>query len=179
MFVFTDGWIGGSLLRFVNSYGILDNPLACSYIFFAVLLFLKEKNTKLRLPDSYEAKIAKIGNFWTFWPVIQLIYHLFKIQKRAFLPTLLRWKKCSDILKIASVGRGESEHVKACHFSHFQFQLCHQRSLLKCHHTFYIYGPLVKKLTFRFLKDCVLAVLSSKMYRRCPSNVLHDILVDN
>ncbi len=27
----------------------------------------------LRIPDTYEAKIAKIGNFWTFWPVIQLI----------------------------------------------------------------------------------------------------------
>ncbi len=26
----------------------------------------------LRIPDSYDAKIAKICNFWTFWPVIQL-----------------------------------------------------------------------------------------------------------
>ena len=25
------------------------------------------------IPDSYDAKIAKIRNFWTFWPVIQLI----------------------------------------------------------------------------------------------------------
>ena len=24
----------------------------------------------LRIPDSYDAKIAKICNFWTFWPVI-------------------------------------------------------------------------------------------------------------
>ena len=77
----------------------------------------------LRLPDTYEPKIAKIGNFWTFWHVIQPICHLFKIQKRAFFLTLLRWKKCSDILKRASVGGGESEHMKACHFSHFQFQL--------------------------------------------------------
>ncbi len=30
----------------------------------------------LRIPDSYGAKIC---NFWTFWPVIQLINHLFKI----------------------------------------------------------------------------------------------------
>ena len=43
----------------------------------------------LRIPDSYHAKKAKIGNFWTFSPVIQLIYHLFKIQKRAFLPKWL------------------------------------------------------------------------------------------
>ncbi len=33
--------------------------------------------------------------------------------------------------------------MKVYHFSHFQFQLCHQRSLLKCHCTFYIYGPQV------------------------------------
>ncbi len=36
----------------------------------------------LRIPDSYDAKIAKICNFWTFWPVIQLINDLFKIQKK-------------------------------------------------------------------------------------------------
>ncbi len=39
----------------------------------------------LRIPDSYDAKIAKIGNFWKFWPVIQLINHLFKIRQKAFL----------------------------------------------------------------------------------------------
>ena len=33
----------------------------------------------LRIPDSYDAKIAKICNFWTFWPVIQPINHLFNI----------------------------------------------------------------------------------------------------
>ena len=25
----------------------------------------------LRIPDSYDAKIAKLCNFWTFWPVMQ------------------------------------------------------------------------------------------------------------
>ncbi len=92
---------------------------------------------------------------------------------------LHRCKKCNNILKVASVGGGEIANLKACHFSHFQFQLCHQRSLQKCQCTFYIYGPLVKKATFRFLKDCVLEVLSSKMSRRCPSSVLQDILGDN
>ena len=28
----------------------------------------------LRIPDSYDAKIAKIYNLWTLWPVIQLIH---------------------------------------------------------------------------------------------------------
>ncbi len=40
----------------------------------------------LRIADSYHAKIAKICNFWTSWPVFQLIYHLFKIRQKAFLP---------------------------------------------------------------------------------------------
>ncbi len=36
---------------------------------------LKKKSTfkQLRIPDSYDAKIAKNCNLWTFWPVIQLI----------------------------------------------------------------------------------------------------------
>ena len=43
----------------------------------------RQKNWRnLRIPDTYEAKIEKIGNFRTFWPVIQLKNHLFKIQKK-------------------------------------------------------------------------------------------------
>ncbi len=40
----------------------------------------------LRIPDSYDAKIAKI---WTLWPVIQLIYGAFC--KKAFCKILKRW----------------------------------------------------------------------------------------
>ena len=36
----------------------------------------------------------------------------------------------TDIFKVASVGGGEIANLKAGHFSYFQFQLCHQRSLL-------------------------------------------------
>ncbi len=77
---------------------------------------------------------------------------------------LHRCKKCSDILKVASVGGGEIANLKAYHFSHFEFQLCHQRSLLKCRYTFYIYGPLVKKVSFRFLKDALLTELSPRIF---------------
>ncbi len=31
----------------------------------------------LRIPAMYEVINSKICNFWTFWPVIQLIHHLF------------------------------------------------------------------------------------------------------
>ncbi len=34
------------------------------------------------LLDRYDAKIAKICNFCTFWPVNQLIIHLFKIRQK-------------------------------------------------------------------------------------------------
>ncbi len=43
-------------------------------------------NLGLRLPHRNDAKIAKICNLWTFWLVIQLINHLFKIRQKAFLP---------------------------------------------------------------------------------------------
>ncbi len=31
------------------------------------------------------AKIAEICNFWAFWPIIQVINHLFKIRQKALL----------------------------------------------------------------------------------------------
>ena len=31
----------------------------------------------LRIPDNYDAKIAKFCYLWTFWPVIQLKKHIF------------------------------------------------------------------------------------------------------
>ncbi len=35
----------------------------------------------LRLPYRNDAEIAKFCDLWTFWPVIQLINHLFKIRQ--------------------------------------------------------------------------------------------------
>ncbi len=88
-------------------------------------------------------------------------------------------KKCTDILKVTSGGRAEEANLKLCHFSHFQFQLWHQKALLTFHCTFYIYVPLVKKTTFRFLKYALFTELSPRMSWSCPSNVLQDILGDN
>ncbi len=52
-----------------------------------------------------------------------LIYHLFKIQKRAFLPTLLRWKKCSDIFvgfrKDGLLAELQTKTSRSCIFSLF------------------------------------------------------------
>ncbi len=50
----------------------------------------------LRLPDTYEAKIAKNGNFWTFWPVFQLIYQHYRLKRP--------WGNCKLILCFSSEG---------------------------------------------------------------------------
>ncbi len=50
--------------------------------YFCILGF----SWSLRIPDSYDAKIAKICNFWTSWSIFQLIKHLFKIRQKTFLP---------------------------------------------------------------------------------------------
>ncbi len=87
---------------------------------------------------------------------------------------LHRCKKCSNNLKVASVGGGEVANLAACHFSHFQFLLCHQRSLLKCHCTFYIYGPLIKKAMFRFFKQALVIELSARIsWRTFEGQCLH------
>ncbi len=46
----------------------------------------------LSLPHRNYAKLAKFWNLWTFWLIIQLISHLSKIQKKAFLPNTYRPK---------------------------------------------------------------------------------------
>ena len=91
---------------------------------------------------------------------------------------LHRWKKCSDILKVACVGGGEIVNLNACHFSYFQFQLCHQRSLLKCHCTCYIYGQLVKKVSFRLFKHALFIELSPRISRRTFEGQRRYILLD-
>ena len=48
---------------------------------------MRKTKPEVRIPDTYEAKIAKIRNFWTFSLVIWRITHLFKIQEKAFLPS--------------------------------------------------------------------------------------------
>ncbi len=45
-------------------------------------------NMILRILASYEAKTAKIFNFWTFWHVIQLMNHLIKNPQETVCPTL-------------------------------------------------------------------------------------------
>ena len=43
------------------------------------MFWRKEPCADLRIPDTYELKIAEICNFWTFKSVIQLTNHLFEI----------------------------------------------------------------------------------------------------
>ena len=48
------------------------------------VLHILVHSTNLRILASYEAEIAKNCNFRTFWTVIQLINHFFKIWQKAF-----------------------------------------------------------------------------------------------
>ncbi len=91
---YRDLWAGFG--PFVGFQGWISNgpeldPLACfASLFHNQAVFQKmymilfdqvaiDAKSVLRIPDSYDAKIAKICNFWTSLPVWQLINHLFKI----------------------------------------------------------------------------------------------------
>ena len=65
----------------------------------------------LRLLHRNDAKIAKICNFWTLWPVIQPINHLFKIRQKALEHWAKRffvgfWKDCLLAKLQARTSRG-------------------------------------------------------------------------
>ena len=48
-------------------------------------------------------------------------------------------------------------------FSHFHFQLCHQRVLFMFDFTFFIYGQLSKRWVFRILIGCISRYLASSI----------------
>ena len=81
-----------------------------------------------------EAKTAKISNFWTFWPVIQLIDHPLTSGCTPFCPTVHRYKKCSDIdhksvkriFEIWSINRITWQNVQKLLIFVF-FQLMHSK----------------------------------------------------
>ncbi len=60
---------------------------------------IHQHHTDLRLPYRNDAKIAKICNLWTFWPVIPLINHLFKIRQKSL------FARCSIDVKSATLGK--------------------------------------------------------------------------
>ena len=65
---------------------LCDRQYYCTVTLIRIILY---DYLLLRLPHRNDAKIAKICNFWTVWPVIQLINHLFKIEQKAFLPNTI------------------------------------------------------------------------------------------
>ena len=62
----------------------------CTDMQVNLLVFYNWSRNVLRIPDSYDAKIAKVYNLWMFWPVIQLINHLL-INRQLFFYRL--WAK--------------------------------------------------------------------------------------
>ena len=108
-----------------------------------------------------------MSNLWTFCLVTLLKDHLSKICMTLFWPMVHRCQKCSDIWTVTSGGWAEIENVKKCRPSDFQFQLSHQMALFKCQCSFCIYGPLVKKESYRFLEGGVLTKLFNKIALSC------------
>ena len=70
---------------------------------------------------------------------------------------LYRCKKCSDISEVTSGDRAEIENVKIDRPSDWHAHLPQQMLLLKCHRTFYIYGPLDRKAFCRNLERCFIS----------------------
>ncbi len=79
------------------------------------------KETMLRILASYEAKTAKISNYWTFWPASQLINHFFKIEQKTFCSTLHRsvWVMSLYFLHLWTVG----EKVFSSDFEKMAYEL--------------------------------------------------------
>ncbi len=78
----TNKRMGGSSFPWYDNDKESESNRAISWLFMT-----------LRVLARYDAKIAKICNFWTFWPVIQLINHLFKIRKKPSLPFFWIFKR--------------------------------------------------------------------------------------
>ncbi len=78
-----------------------------------------------------------------------------------FWPMVHRCKKCSDISEVTSGGRAEIENVKNDRPSNWHVHLRQQMLLLKCHCTFYIYGPLGRKAFCQILKRCFISWITS------------------
>ncbi len=60
-----------------------------NFVFFFLFIYWSRK--ALRILDTYEAKNGKICNFWTIWPVIQLINDHLQIWLRHICPTVHRF----------------------------------------------------------------------------------------
>ncbi len=60
-----------------HNFTLKTNQSECLKPYVSLSVFVGgHRSAHLRIPDSYDAKIAKICNLWTFWPVIQSINHL-------------------------------------------------------------------------------------------------------
>ncbi len=62
---------------------------------------------------------------------------------------------------MTSGDRAEIENVKNDRPSDWHANLCKQILFIKCHCTFYIYGPLGRKAFYRILKRCFISWITS------------------
>ncbi len=83
--IFTENY-----LHLYSTYYLITPACSLSMQSLHDLVLITGENEKnlsnmLKIPDSYDAKIVKICNPWTFWLVIQPINNLCRILKRWFI----------------------------------------------------------------------------------------------
>ncbi len=96
-------------------------------------------------------------------------YHCRFLESKAFYMTKPFWPmvhRGSDMSEVTSGARADIENVKNDRPSDLQFQLYHQRSLLKCHCTFYIYGALGKKVLCQILQRWLISSIIGQNVQR-------------
>ena len=107
----------------------------------------------LRIPDSYDAKIAEICNIWTLGPVIQLMNHLFKIRQCPMLHRCKRlfvrfWKDCI----LAELHAIMSKSCRFLLFSHHNYQVSLKTSPTNSTHAINLQSNLKWSGAFKHLK---------------------------
>ncbi len=75
------GFFGGGIESSYTAtmYFSYNNPEVEPHAPYIYQSKLVPSGSILRIPDSYDAKIAKICNLWTYWAIFQLINHLSKL----------------------------------------------------------------------------------------------------
>ena len=96
--------------------------------------------------------------FYMYGPLVK------KTGLQIFKRCSIDWIIAQTILKVPEWA--EIENMKNDRLSHFQFQLYHQMSLLKCHSTFYIYGPLGKNDFCKILKRWLISWIIDQNVQR-------------
>ena len=136
----------------------------------ATRIYYKHNNEgvfRIHVLAMYEAKRS---NFWTFYRIILLIYHLTKyinLTKFFFWPVVHRCKMCIHISKVTSGGKPEIENAKNQQTFRFSISAVLPKVSYGMSLHFLHLWTIGQKSFVRFLEDGELTELSNKMTLSC------------